>query len=52
MFCPCELDLGPRTMTYGLDIDILPLDIHICAFVCSSVRITLSKVLAHHLRRV
>ncbi len=37
-FWPRDLDLWPMTLTYELDLDILPLDVHAKIQVCMSVR--------------
>ncbi len=38
LFWPCDVDLWPMTLTYLLDVDILPLDLHAKIQVCMSVR--------------
>ena len=38
-FWPHDLDLWPMTLTYGPDLDILPLDLHAKIQVCMSVRL-------------
>ncbi len=38
IFWPNDLDLWPMTLTYELDLDILPLELHAKIQVCMSVR--------------
>ncbi len=64
IFWPGDLDLWPTTLTFELDLDILPLDLHtkneVCVFVRSALRVvtdaqtdtqTMSKLLHPSLTR-
>ncbi len=44
VFWPCDLDLWPMTLTYKLDLDILPLDLHAKFQVRMSVRLAVRVV--------
>ncbi len=46
VFRPSDLDLWPMTLTFKLDLDILPLDLHTEIQVCMSVRLAV-RVVTH-----
>ncbi len=48
---PHDLDLWPMTLTYKLDLDILPLDLHAEIQVCMSVRSAMRVVTHTHTDR-
>ncbi len=46
VFWPSDLDLWPMTLTFGLGLDILPLDLHTEIQVCMSIRLAV-RVVTH-----